>query len=220
MTVDRFRAFSSFPELRTRRLLLREITLDDVEWYLRHFSTPEIIEGQGFAGPDGFEGAERELKRYFIELFARREGFRWGLQLKGKEGLIGSAGFHKWFPQVPHRAELGYDLDPDFWGQGLMTEALSAIIGFGFRRMRLKRIELLTGPHNRNSMRLVRRLGFKKEGLLREHGLDENGKPQDDIMFSLLKDEWHPEDTRRSSWLPSAKRAGILKDIRGVARSE
>lgn len=188
--MDRHKVFRTFPVLRTERMVLREITSRDVEWFLRHFSEPEIVHGQASRGPDGFEGAERELKQYILDLFAKREGFRWGLTLKGDPRLVGSAGFYKWLPHVPHRAELGYDLDPDLWGQGLMTEALTSIVGFGFRRMRLRRIEVYIAPYNKASMRLVKRLGFKREGLLREHGLNEFGKPEDDVIFSLLKSEW------------------------------
>ncbi len=194
--VDRYALFREFPVLRTKRLLLRELTLDDVEWYLRHFSEPEIVKGDACAGPDGFEGAEKELQQYVIDLFARREGFRWGLQIKDGAQLIGSAGFYKWQPHQPHRAEMGYDLDPDYWGRGLMTEALIRIIDFGFRSMRLGRIEVIIAPRNRRSIRLARRLGFAREGLLREHSLDEQGMPADDAMFSLLKREWNPAKVR------------------------
>lgn len=191
--MDRFKEFRKFPLLRTKRLNLRELTIEDAEWFLRHFSTPEIVKGDGSEGPDGFEGAERELRQYCIDLFSRREGFRWGLELRTEPRLVGSAGFYKWFAHTPHKAELGYDLDPDYWGQGLMTEALTAVIGFGFLRMKLRRIQVIIAPHNKNSLRLARRLGFKKEGLLRENSLDEHGRPEDDLLYSLLKREWQPE---------------------------
>ena len=188
--MDREEAFKKFPELRTKRLILREITLADTEWYLRHFSTEEIVRGQGYPGPAGFKEARSEVEKYFIDLFKERNGFRWGIELKGEGKLIGSLGYYKWTKPTGVQAEMGYDLDPDYWGRGIMKEAMTAVIDFGFKRMRLNRIEVLIMPANRRSARLVKGLGFKKEGVLREHGYDENMNKVDDVLFSLLSKEW------------------------------
>ncbi len=188
--MDRYKTFRKFPELQTSRLRLREIGPGDVAWYLRHFSRKEIVQGQGFPAPKGLSGARKELKLYIIDLFNNRNGFRWGIELKEEDALIGSCGYYKWVKPEGRQAEIGYDLDPEYWGRGIMTEALTAIVEFGFRRMRLNRIELLALPHNRNSIRLARRLGFVREGRMREHGMDERGRPADDVLFSLLKRDW------------------------------
>jgi ribosomal-protein-alanine N-acetyltransferase len=68
-----------------------------------------------------------------------------------------------------------------------MTEALIAIIDFGFQKMKLNRIELLVMPRNKRSIGLAGKLGFKKEGVLREHGFDENMRPVDDVIFSMIR---------------------------------
>lgn len=189
-SMDRQKIFRRFPELETPRLRLREIDIGDVEWYFGHFSKKEIVHGQGFPAPKGIGGARTELRRYFIDLFNQKNGFRWGIELKEGGGLIGSCGYYKWLKPDGHQAEIGYDLDPEYWGKGIMTEALTAIIDFGFKRMRLNRIELLAMPRNRRSIRLAKKLGFVKEGTLREHGFDEKGRRTDDTLFSLLKKDW------------------------------
>jgi len=178
-----------FPELETERLRLREITMDDAEWLLEHFSTPEIAWGQGHPAPRGIEGAREELARYIVDLFAQGKGLRWGIALEGADALIGSAGLYDWDREIGS-AELGYDLDPRHWGHGIMTEALTAILGFAFEAMRLDRIQVLAMPRNERSLRLVERLGFTREGLLRHHGRDETGAVCDDVILSLLRDEW------------------------------
>jgi len=71
-----------------------------------------------------------------------------------------------------------------------MIEALTAIIDFGFQKMKLNRIELLVMPRNERSIGLARKLGFEKEGVLREHGFDEKMRPANDVMFSLLRSDW------------------------------
>lgn len=188
--MNRERTFRSFPRLETSRLILRDIDLKDAEWYLVHFSRKEIVIGQGFPAPKGMKEAREQLQLYFVDLFRNRNGFRWGIELKGKKGLIGSCGYYKWIKPDGRQAEIGYDLDPEYWGKGIMTEALTAIIDFGFRRMKLNRIELLAMPRNERSIGLAHKLGFKKEGVLREHGFDHRMRPVDDVIFSLLRKDW------------------------------
>ena len=87
-------------------------------------------------------------------------------------------------------AEFGYDLRPEYWGRGLMTEALTAILDFAFTRLDLNRAQIVLMPRNGHSRRLAERLGFTEEGTLREHDLDERGALCDDVVFSLLAREW------------------------------
>jgi ribosomal-protein-alanine N-acetyltransferase len=188
--MNRFQTFKRFPRLETNRLILREITIADAEWYLDHFSRKEIVEGQGFPAPKGMKEARKELQIHFVDLFKNRNGFRWGIEKKGEESLIGSCGYYKWLKPDGRQAEIGYDLDPPYWGQGIMTEALTAITDFGFQKMKLNRIELLVMPRNERSSGLASKLGFKKEGVLREHGFDEKMQPADDVIFSMLRSDW------------------------------
>ena len=211
MPGDPFRRLDCFPVLTTERLLLRQVTLDDADWYLEHFSVPEIVWGQGCAPPEGIEAAREQTTRYFVESFEQRRGMRWGLVLRHDEErggvrdgtvtpsadpgavtpapLIGSAGFYDWDGEVCS-AEFGYDLRPEYWGRGLMAEALTAILDFAFGRLGLNRAQVLLMPRNLRSRRLADRLGFTEEGTLREHDFDERGELCDDVVFSLLAREW------------------------------
>ncbi len=177
-----------FPVLRTRRLVLREVTVRDAPWYFRHFNTWEIVDGQECPGPKDMKVARRDLKLYFTDNFRNDTGIRWGITLKGSDELIGSAGLYKWTKKTS-QIETGYDLDPEYSGQGIMTEAMTAVIKHAFEVMKVNRIEALVSPRNKGSLRLVRRLGFRKEGTLREHDFY-NGKYTDDFLFSLLKRDW------------------------------
>lgn len=87
------------------------------------------------------------------------------------------------------RAELGYALGRAHWGQGLMREALSALLGTAFAAMALRRIEAEVDPRNFQSVRLLRRLGFTKEGLLRQRWVAK-GEVKDVEIYGLLRDEW------------------------------
>jgi ribosomal-protein-alanine N-acetyltransferase len=169
--------------------------MEDVDWFLAHFSTPEIVRGQGFPAPDGIEGAREELARYVVDLFAQREGLRWGISIRDRAGLIGSAGLYDWDREVGS-AELGYDLAPAHWGRGIMTETLRAILAYGFTTMELNRVQVLVMPRNERSLRLAEGLGFVREGVLRDHGVDETGTVCDDVVLSLLRREWRAAAVR------------------------
>lgn len=180
---------SDFPELTTDRLRLREMTLDDVDWCLRHFSTPEVVDGIGFPAPRDIGAAREEFELYILRPWREKTGVYWGIEPKDDPGLIGSAGFFKWKP-VPHRkAEIEYDLSPLHWGKGIMREALEAVIDYGFEEMNLNRITLRVISSNERSLGLAQRLGFVEEGVMRESAFFD-GRFIDDVMFSLLRSEW------------------------------
>jgi ribosomal-protein-alanine N-acetyltransferase len=190
MAMNRKTAFKEFPEIRTKCLVLRKPTMRDVGWYFEYFSRHENVWGGGQPGPKNMAAARKEFRLYLTDLYRKRQGFRWIVTLKGDPRPIGSLGFYKWLPSRAHQAEMGYDLDKRHWGQGIMTEAMKAVIDFGFERMGLNRIEVYIMPRNKRSQRLARSLGFKREGLIRQRGYDEFGKFTDDILFSMLRSDW------------------------------
>jgi ribosomal-protein-alanine N-acetyltransferase len=174
-------AFPRFPELETQRLALREVTLADAGWYLEHFSRPEIVRGQGYPAPADLAAATEELRTYFVELFEERSGFRWGITQREQPGLIGSIGLYKW---VDAQAEVGYDLDPAWWGQGVMSEALAAVLDFAFGATELQRVEAFVLVTNERSARVLERAGFVREALLPQHGHDEHGVLCDELLYA------------------------------------
>jgi [ribosomal protein S5]-alanine N-acetyltransferase len=175
-----------FPVLVTPRLVLREVTLEDAGWYLRHFSYPEVVHGQGYAAPADIDAAREEIRRYFVDLYADGAGIRWGLaHREAPAELIGSAGFYRWTRDAIPRAELGYDLAPSAWGRGLMGETLGAVLRYGRDRMGLVRVEATVLTDNARSIRILERLGFVREGVLVAHGPDEQGRLRDEYAYVL-----------------------------------
>jgi len=75
--------YVGFPQLETDRLILREMTLDDVEFYFRHFNNDKIVKGCCFPGPKSLEAAKEELELYCIKPFQENKGIRWGIVRKG-----------------------------------------------------------------------------------------------------------------------------------------
>jgi ribosomal-protein-alanine N-acetyltransferase len=121
--------------------------------------------------------------------FINRSCIRWGITRKNEGDIIGSCGyygFHTW----NRRASIGYELARIYWRQGIMTEALSAMINFGFGEMELNRIEALVMPENTASIKMLEKLGFRKEGLLEEYEQWGSKGFVDLCMFGLLRKAW------------------------------
>jgi len=130
-----------------------------------------------------------------VDLLARiQEGFRartlfqWGIERKEDSLIIGTTTlFH--LDAGNARAEIGYYLGSEHWRKGYMQESLAALLRFAFEVMKLRRIEADVDPRNDASLKSLDRLGFKKEGLLRERW-NVAGEIQDTAFFGLLAHEW------------------------------
>jgi ribosomal-protein-alanine N-acetyltransferase len=138
------------------------------------------------------DSSEQALKRVegIQEAFREQSGIRWAISPRGAGQLIGSGGF--WRLDKPHfRAEIGYELAPEWWGQGVMTEAVGAMLAFGFTAMRLHSVEAQIHPENTGSRRVLEKLGFVQEGYFRENFYDPGmAKFTDTAVFSLLHSAW------------------------------
>ena len=122
---------------------------------------------------------------------------RWGIQTEDNPALLGSCGLFAW-NRAWRKCALGYELAPAAQGQGYMLEALNTVIGWGFAQMDLNRIEAQIHPDNLASIRLVQKLGFVQEGVLRQVAFW-GGSHHDLMQFSLLRNEWHDQSTPHSS---------------------
>jgi ribosomal-protein-alanine N-acetyltransferase len=181
--------FGSFPGLETKRLVLRRLTLADAGFYLRHFSDPSIVELTAFDAPGNIDKARQELLEFCIKPFEENKGIRWGVVLKGETELAGTIGYHQWVKAGGYHARVGYDLAAAYRRRGIMTEALTAVLRYGFETMRLNKVEACTDPRNVASIRLLEKLGFHQDGVLRESTYF-HGRFIDEAVFSLLASEW------------------------------
>jgi RimJ/RimL family protein N-acetyltransferase len=114
-------------------------------------------------------------------------GFRWAIARRADDALVGTCSlFHLDLPNG--RAELGFALGQAWWGQGLAAEAIALAIGHAFGAMGLARIEADVDPRNAASLRALERMGFRREGYLRER-YRVNGEVQDSVLLGLLRRE-------------------------------
>jgi RimJ/RimL family protein N-acetyltransferase len=120
--------------------------------------------------------------------FAQHTSFRWGIARRTDDRIIGTCIlFH--LDEQNRRAEVGYVLGRADWGNGYIQEALTALLDYAFGPLGLHRIEAEIDPRNTASIRAVERLGFVREGILRERWLV-GGEISDSLMMGLLRREW------------------------------
>ncbi|MCU0976550.1 MAG: GNAT family N-acetyltransferase [Steroidobacteraceae bacterium] len=120
--------------------------------------------------------------------FQQRSLFQWGVARVGDDRVVGTCTLFN-LDSRNRRAEIGYALARDCWGQGLMSEALGALIAYAFGPLDLLRLEADVDPRNGPSIRIVEKLGFVREGLLRERW-HVGGEAQDSLILGLLRHEW------------------------------
>jgi len=179
--------FSYFPVLHTSRLRLREMLPSDAEDMMRFRGEYEVTKyNSGVPYQD--VGQARAAIEGIAEDFAVRRTLRWGITLKDEDALIGQIGYNYW-ARRDHRAAVGFDLARKLWGRGLMTEALHAVVQFGFERMHLNRIDADANSQNIGSLRVLTKAGFVREGLQRQQYY-EDGTFHDLVIFGLLKQDY------------------------------
>jgi len=149
---------SVFPILKTNRLLLRKLNEVDAPhiFYLR---SNEIV-NQYIS-----RAKQKDLKEAVSFINDRNKDIEngkicyWAITLKGSQELIGSICLWN-FSEDKTVAEIGYDLHPDYFHKGIMTEAIREVIHFGFNKLQLENIEAFTHKENKNSIKLLEKCGF------------------------------------------------------------
>jgi ribosomal-protein-alanine N-acetyltransferase len=173
-----------FEELETERAFLRAVTPDDAPDLFRWASDPEVARYVSWEAHRSVE----ESAAFLRERLSRGDGPSWALVPKEGGGMVGFCRYVRWTPEHA-RAELAYVLSRDYWGGGLMTEAVGAMIRFGFWRMGLNRIEARCVAGNAASARVMEKAGMTYEGTLREREFTK-GAFRDMKIYSILKREW------------------------------
>lgn len=175
-----------FETIVTPRLLLRKIVPETYNFIYANYEDTKLM---SFLGLESTEKFEIEKMKFKKGLSTHNRSFvNFQMIDSVSDMIIGGCGFHTWY--IDHaRAEIGYAIyDERFKQQGLMSEAIKAVLNYGFGQMKLHRVEAFIGLSNLPSLKLVERAGFVKEGLLREH-YNKEGVFQDSYVFSLLKSE-------------------------------
>jgi [ribosomal protein S5]-alanine N-acetyltransferase len=177
------------PTLHTARLLLRPFTDADMDAIFALQSRPRVL--RYWDAPPWKSRAQAER---FIASCRQieQEGTGARLAIERADGgvFIGWCSLAKWDP-VYRSAKMGYCLDDAAWGQGFATEAASALLQWALETLDLNRVQAETDTRNTASGRVLEKLGFVREGTLREDCLVD-GEVSDSSVYGLLRREWKP----------------------------
>jgi [ribosomal protein S5]-alanine N-acetyltransferase len=173
--------------IETQRLKLTGYSSKDMTFIFENFSRDEIMKILGHRTEEDYEKEKYKYKNGYASY--NRDFILFLLIEKITNTIIGRCGFHNWNVEH-HRAEIGYNIsDENFKRKGLMSEAVSAIMDYGFNKLNLHRIEALIGSNNIPSLKIIESHHFTKEGLLRQHYCL-GDKYEDSILFSVLRNEY------------------------------
>jgi UDP-4-amino-4,6-dideoxy-N-acetyl-beta-L-altrosamine N-acetyltransferase len=167
------------------RIYLRPLEMEDIDSFILWLNDEEIRQYLQRTSPLNWN---RE-KEFVEKLYRDDREIILGMVLKENNRLIGNIGLHK--ISVPYRqAELGIFIgDKSCWSKGYGTEALNIMLGYGFDQLNLHRIHLTVLSFNARAIRAYEKVGFRQEGVFREH-IYRNGQYHDVYCMGILEDEW------------------------------
>ena len=175
------------PELSTERLRLRSFTDADAEalyalhsdaHVLRYWDSPPWTDR---ARADGFLARCREMAE-------EGSGVRLAIDQRDDGSFLGWCSLSRWNPTY-RSAALGYCLGEPAWGHGYATEAARAVLEWAFETLDLNRVQAETDTRNAGSARVLEKLGFRREGTLRQDCVVD-GVVSDSWIYGLLRAEW------------------------------
>lgn len=177
--------------IETKRLKLTGFSPQDMTIIFENFSKEDIKKILGHATDEDYQEEAYKYKNGYASY--NRSFILFLVSEKTSNKIIGRCGLHNWNKEH-NRAEIGYNIsDENYKRKGLMTESVSAIIDYGFNKLKLQRIEALVGSNNIPSLKIMEKHRFIKEGLLRKH-YHIADKYEDSVLFSILYNEYLDKD--------------------------
>ena len=177
-------------ELNTERLLLRPFAASDSEALYAYAKNPNVGPNAGWKP----HASQKESTTILKELFLNRREI-WAIVMKKENLLIGSIGLHSDNKRtLPDIRMVGYSLGEPYWGQGYVTEAVKAVLGYGFGPMMLELISAYCYPDNAGSQRVLEKCGFHREGIIKRAEMLFDGQIRDHLCFSLSRRNFFTAD--------------------------
>ena len=158
---------TSLPTLTTSRLVLREVRMEDAPELFAMRSDPEVMRYVHRPMAVSIDDAHALITK-IQDIQRANEGAQWAVTMKGDDRCIGLIGLWR-IVKEHYRAELGYTLSRAHWGQGLMSEAIAAVMDHGFDAFGLHSVEAWTEPRNVGSVRTLEKNGFVREAHFSEN---------------------------------------------------
>jgi len=177
------------PTLQTERLFLRPITPDDVQAVFDYASNPNVTRFTLFETHQTIDDSRWFVNDYTRSRYSCKEPDPFALAFHGEPNrMIGALGVH-WASQPNGTMEMGYAIGEPYWGKGLVVEAAAEVMRFVFTEYAVERLQARVFVGNDSSERVLQKLGFTREGVLRSL-IFRRGAWHDLVIYSLLREEW------------------------------
>jgi RimJ/RimL family protein N-acetyltransferase len=179
-----------FCNIEGERMILRKFKESDSEDFLMYRTNPEVALYQGERWVNfKFEQAVKFVKEQMnFEPGIADTWFQIAIELKTTRNLIGDCAIHT-LPEDTNQVEIGFTLSPMYQNKGLGTEAVTCLLGYIFNLLDKHRVIAITDVRNKNSIKLLERIGMRKEGHFIKNAWNK-GEYTDEYLFALLKEEW------------------------------
>ncbi len=180
--------FSHLPTIATQRLVLRPARMCDAPDLFEYSTDPEVARQVLWDAHSSIHQT-RAYIRFLIRQYRSGQPGSFVIELARERRVVGTIGF-MWVQQEYRSAEVGYSLSHAYWNQGIMSEALAAVVAFGFEHLHLNRIEAQHESDNPASGRVMLHAGMRYEGRLRQR-IYNKGRYADVDMYAILREDWH-----------------------------
>lgn len=180
---------TQLPILESNRLIIRPISLQDCSDMFDYAQRDNVGPRAGWTPHKSIEDTKMIIMKMLEETLTEDNIGNFALVLKANQKMIGTLGLHK-LNRKNSTVTMGYVLNPDYWGQGIMPEAVQEVITWVFNILDIYRIEICHFDFNQQSKRVILKCGFTFEGIKRKAHLLDSGKRCDIYVYSILKEEF------------------------------
>ena len=178
--------FNTFPNLQSKRLFFKELSTADVNDILELRSNKQTNQFMDRDLAQSIDDAVAHVEKVQLA-FAEHSGISWALFEKTEMKFIGDIAIWK-ITRQNNRGEIGYALNPQYWGKGLMKEAIDVVTKFSFSQLQIHSIEANVNPKNLSSIKVLEKCNFKREAYFRQNYFY-NGQYLDSVIYSLLEED-------------------------------
>ncbi len=180
-----------FHDLLTERLILRKFKEFDAETFFNYRTNPQVAlyQGEGWTNFKYAQAVEFIKEQMNLEPGIPDSWFQIAIELKETGSLIGDCAIHT-LPQDTNQVEIGFTLSPLYQNKGFGTEAVKCLLGYIFDVLNKHRVIAVTDVRNRNSIKLLEKIGLRREGHFIKNSWYK-GEYTDEYLFALLNEEWH-----------------------------
>lgn len=174
--------------LETDRLVLRQHVLEDAEVMFKNWVTEKEVTKFLSWQPHKDVDETKQLLDSWIKLYKNDDYYFWTIELKNTKELVGDISVVN-LDEATESVELGYGIGSKWWGKGITAEAGKALVKFFFKEVKVNRIYAKHASANPNSGKVMQKIGMKKEGIIRQSGICNQGIV-DEVYYSILKEEY------------------------------